>query len=218
MLWRALKHVVDGFYIDVSAARPQKSSVTKAFYEHGWRGINIAADLAMWQLLEAERARDINLRQALSDQPGAWTFAKVWREHVGTRAVHFLKIDAEGHAKQVLSGNDWSLNRPWIVVIEAARPAGLANGLDQWEPIILDAGYRLAYTDGLNRFYVAAEHEELLPAFSSPPSVSDEFIAASQSDTESRLQNLEDRARHAKTLEALRAQQVVNLERELQHA
>jgi hypothetical protein len=41
MLWRALKHVQHGFYIDVGANDPTDDSVTKAFYVRGWRGINV---------------------------------------------------------------------------------------------------------------------------------------------------------------------------------
>src|SRR4051812_19442188 len=41
MLFRALRHVADGFYVDVGANSPDEHSVTKAFYERGWRGINI---------------------------------------------------------------------------------------------------------------------------------------------------------------------------------
>lgn len=41
MLHRALKGVEKGFYIDVGANDPVQYSVTKAFYERGWRGINI---------------------------------------------------------------------------------------------------------------------------------------------------------------------------------
>ncbi|HZF37393.1 MAG TPA: FkbM family methyltransferase, partial [Blastocatellia bacterium] len=33
MLWRALKHIDRGFYIDVGANDPDLDSVTKAFYE-----------------------------------------------------------------------------------------------------------------------------------------------------------------------------------------
>ena len=40
MLWRALQHIENGFYIDVGAAWPDVDSVTKAFYDKGWRGIN----------------------------------------------------------------------------------------------------------------------------------------------------------------------------------
>ena len=41
MLWRALKDVENGFYIDVGANHPAIDSVTKLFYENGWSGINI---------------------------------------------------------------------------------------------------------------------------------------------------------------------------------
>lgn len=41
MLWRALKHVVRGFYIDIGAQDPVIDSVSLAFYEHGWRGIHV---------------------------------------------------------------------------------------------------------------------------------------------------------------------------------
>jgi FkbM family methyltransferase len=41
MLWRALWWVKGGFYIDVGAWDPVVDSVSKAFYEHGWRGIDV---------------------------------------------------------------------------------------------------------------------------------------------------------------------------------
>ena len=41
MLWRALRHVESGFYIDVGAAHPDDYSVTRAFYDRGWSGINV---------------------------------------------------------------------------------------------------------------------------------------------------------------------------------
>jgi FkbM family methyltransferase len=41
ILWRALKHVQQGFYIDIGAQDPIIDSVSLAFYEHGWRGVHI---------------------------------------------------------------------------------------------------------------------------------------------------------------------------------
>ena len=35
MLWRAVGHIDDGFYIDVGAVWPTNDSVTKLFYDHG---------------------------------------------------------------------------------------------------------------------------------------------------------------------------------------
>jgi hypothetical protein len=37
MLWRALKDVSNGFWIDIGAAHPRDLSVTLAFSERGWR-------------------------------------------------------------------------------------------------------------------------------------------------------------------------------------
>ncbi len=41
LLRRALKWVRDGFYIDVGAQHPDINSVTRAFYDQGWSGINV---------------------------------------------------------------------------------------------------------------------------------------------------------------------------------
>lgn len=70
MLWRALKHIDIGFYIDVGAAWPDEHSVTKAFYERGWSGINIEPNPVFHQLLVEARRRDINLRLAVGDHEG----------------------------------------------------------------------------------------------------------------------------------------------------
>ena len=45
ILWRALHDVTPGFYIDIGANSPTIDSVTKAFYERGWRGINVEPPL-----------------------------------------------------------------------------------------------------------------------------------------------------------------------------
>ena len=68
MLWRALKNIDNGFYIDVGANDPLDDSVTKAFYNHGWSGINIEPERKFFDLLELDRERDINLDVAVSNQ------------------------------------------------------------------------------------------------------------------------------------------------------
>lgn len=70
MLWRALKHVQKGFYIDVGATWPDEHSVTKAFYLAGWRGINIAPNPQFNQLLLKQRSEDKNLAVAVDDKAG----------------------------------------------------------------------------------------------------------------------------------------------------
>ena len=70
MLWRALKNIEDGFYIDIGAAWPDEHSVTKAFYDKGWKGINVEPNLNHFRRLEIERPRDINLQVAVGDSTG----------------------------------------------------------------------------------------------------------------------------------------------------
>src|SRR5471032_2310346 len=73
LLWRALGHLATGFYIDVGANDPQQHSVTKAFYDAGWRGINIEPMPSYHQVFQDQRPRDINLAVACGAQEGSIT-------------------------------------------------------------------------------------------------------------------------------------------------
>jgi FkbM family methyltransferase len=70
MLWRALRQVAKGFYIDVGANDPSVDSVTKLFYQNGWRGINIEPIATHYLALQNERPLDINLRCAVGSSHG----------------------------------------------------------------------------------------------------------------------------------------------------
>jgi len=98
--------------------------------------------------------------------------------------VHFLSVDVEGLESAVLRGLDWQLHRPWVVLVEATWPNSQVESHQAWEPILLAAGYRFAYADGLNRFYVAAEHSQLLSAFQYPPNVFDAFVTAREHEAQ----------------------------------
>jgi len=77
MLWRALQHVNKGFYIDVGANDAVIDSVTCAFYERGWHGINIEPMQQYFDQLLAQRPNDINLQLAVSDAEGELTFFNI---------------------------------------------------------------------------------------------------------------------------------------------
>ena len=70
MLWRALKHVEHGCYIDVGAQHPVIDSVSKAFYDRGWRGIHIEPVPQYAELLRSARPDETVLQVALSDTDG----------------------------------------------------------------------------------------------------------------------------------------------------
>ena len=70
MLYRALRNVENGFYIAVGAHHPIDHSVTKLFYDRGWRGINVEPLPNMFQELSKHRPEDINMYAAVSDSVG----------------------------------------------------------------------------------------------------------------------------------------------------
>ncbi len=74
MIWRALQHVTNGFYIDVGANDPTLYSVTRAFYDKGWHGINLEPVAEFFQKLSAQRPRDTNLQIGAGEVAGSFPF------------------------------------------------------------------------------------------------------------------------------------------------
>jgi FkbM family methyltransferase len=94
MLFRALKGVEKGFYIDVGAQDPVFDSVTKAFYERGWRGINIEPVEQWFGKLVADRPKDVNLQLAASSQTGNVRFFEVRNTGMSTSDIDFARLHA----------------------------------------------------------------------------------------------------------------------------
>lgn len=65
-----------GFYIDVGANDPVHDSVTKLFYDNGWRGINVEPIQKHWEALQKQRPEDINLQIGLSNKAGRLQFTE----------------------------------------------------------------------------------------------------------------------------------------------
>lgn len=74
ILWRALKHITSGTYIDLGAQHPVVDSVSKLFYEHGWRGVHVEATPAYASLLRQDRPDETVIEAAVSTKPGVLTF------------------------------------------------------------------------------------------------------------------------------------------------
>ena len=92
MLWRALGSIGRGFYIDVGACEPDAESVTLAFYERGWTGINIEPAPAAFARLDAARPRDVNLQVAAGAEVGQADFLLV----DGGNGLSTLRTDHAG--------------------------------------------------------------------------------------------------------------------------
>jgi FkbM family methyltransferase len=203
----------EGFYVDVGASDPTDLSLTRHFYERGWRGVNVEPVPDAYARLCAERPRDRNLNVGVAAAARAMTFYEVADQTVlstfsaeqaavyraeGRRVVErpvkvvslaevcaahvdqpidFLSIDVEGLEREVLAGGDWQRWRPRVVLLEATRPNTTIPTHDEWEPLLLEAGYLFAYFDGLNRFYVRGEEPALLEAFRVPVNVCDNYVS-----------------------------------------
>ncbi len=74
LLRRVLAEVERGFYVDVGAQSPDEDSVTRHFYDRGWRGINVEPHPHYFAQLAAARPRDINISRAASNRGGRATF------------------------------------------------------------------------------------------------------------------------------------------------
>lgn len=191
ILYSALrKYVQKGFYVDIGANDPCVLSVTKLFYDMGWRGINIEPLDDMYQLLCVERQEDRNLNVGISDENGELElfvsgdmssfcdingaqskvikqvrkFSDIWKEinyKKRVDEVHFCKIDVEGFERNVIKGMDFETFRPWIFCIESTLPGTMTPCHDTWEEILLSKGYLWAFQYGINRYYVEREKEFL---------------------------------------------------------
>jgi len=83
--------------------------------------------------------------------------------------IDFLKVDVEGAEPDVLAGGDWQRFRPKVVVVEALAPLTLAPSWQSWEPTLTSNGYRFAFFDTLNRYYVAQENDQLAARLAAEP-------------------------------------------------
>ena len=237
-----------GFYIDVGAQHPLYDSVTKAFYDRGWRGINIEPVKKYYDILQQARERDFNLNLALGkaestlefyelEDTGLSTFdsqtaseiaskngykiltyrvpvktlADISQQYV-TEQIDFLKIDVEGWEENVILGHDWDRFRPIVVLLEATIPNSPVRTQTNIRQILKSKNYEYVYFDGLNDYYLAAEHSELTKHFQTPPNVFDKFVSyhlieaqiASQKERELQiLHNKQDRETRDRLLEQI---------------
>lgn len=214
ILNRVFKDTSVGRYVDIGAGHPTVDSVTRLFYDQGWRGINVEPNPTLYNDLLRERPRDININCGVADVDSSETLdflcvplsglstfdqslwagyldefpeSHVTRVEVNSLAsiaannrdfckeVEFLKIDVEGYEKEALSGADFDLLKPKVVIVESTKPRETTPSFVEWEQHLLSNDYKYVYFDGLNRFYVRKDHPHLEEGFSSPPNVFDNY-------------------------------------------
>jgi len=122
------------------------------------------------------------------------TLASICDEHVHG-PIDFLKVDVEGHEAAVLQGADFERWRPTVVVVEATTPHTTEPSHEAWEPILTAAHFLFAAFDGINRFYVPAEHSDLRAVLEPPVTVLDDWETHRQLAADEAVQRLEAQVR-----------------------
>jgi len=86
-----------GFYIDVGAGHPTQGSLTRHFYNKGWRGLNIEPSTSLFESLQTERPEDNNLRVVISNQSGSVDYYEFPGQNWGLSTLSHAQ--AELHAQ-----------------------------------------------------------------------------------------------------------------------
>ena len=103
------------------------------------------------------------------------TLPSIIAQYAPSRHIHFLKIDAEGAEEPIIKATDWKRHRPEVIVVESTEPYTNIRRKESWQDILQEQNYTMAYFDGVNDFWVRAESEHLLTAFTLPINVLDNF-------------------------------------------
>lgn len=95
VLWRALKNIKNGFYIDIGAYHPILHSVSYAFYLRGWRGVNIEPNDNLFKNFIKYRPDEFNEQVVVSQSRAPILFYSIKSTGLSTT----LKKIADKHKK-----------------------------------------------------------------------------------------------------------------------
>ena len=182
ILLALLHDVENGFYVDVGANYPIIDSVTKLFYQHGWRGINIEPIPALYDQLKDDRPEDVNLNIGIGEKNNKITFyeninipghssfkrpdnkgAEIKEYEVSIKTLR--DVFENNHVKRIhflkvdVEGFEDEVisSNDW----NKYRPEVLCieSGIkgSKYRAVIKSANYKLFIQDGINEYYLATE-------------------------------------------------------------
>jgi FkbM family methyltransferase len=154
----------------------------------GWRGINIEPLPEKFAKLKAIRTKDVNLNVGCADQNGELDFvgtfvsedidrfkankgestikkvpvmrlSDILEQYLSSpdHPIDFCTIDTDGFERNVLLGLDFSRFRPKVFCIESTTVA-VERTHNNFQDILVDNGYEIAYIYGINRYYVDTKY------------------------------------------------------------
>lgn len=97
ILWRALRHVEHGTYVDIGAQDSRVDSVSYAFYERGWRGVHVEPSPSYAQALRQARPEEVVIEAAVTAHNGPLDFHDVPKTGLSTGRPELAKrYEGEG--------------------------------------------------------------------------------------------------------------------------
>ena len=106
----------------IAAARPKDTNLNIAVGpERGKMTFFRVVDDSTLSSLDEASARRMAAQvgsSVVADEVEVWPLRDVFAQHMGTRRVDFLSVDAEGYDLTVLQSNDWEQYRPTLVLVE----------------------------------------------------------------------------------------------------
>jgi hypothetical protein len=149
VLWRALRDVPGGRFVEVGTGGIANASVTRALRDRGWTGRELPEDAGADELCAA----------------------------LDSDEVHLLVVATDGRGPEALAGLPGAGRRPWVLVLAATGPDAGSLAPGAWEAVVAGAGYELCLFDGVSRFYVAEDRAATLrPSLSVPANPLDDFV------------------------------------------
>ncbi len=163
VLWRGLRGVADGRYVDLVGGT-DAGSLTRGLHERGWSGVLVAADPAQADLLRDQRADDAVVA-AVAD--------------VGPQSCHVLVAERADTATVV----DLAVRlAPWVVVVRTHA--------DEAATALAGSGYVTTLDTGPSRILVRAEHEDLAALLRLPANSQDDFVDSTTTELRSSVDEL----------------------------
>jgi FkbM family methyltransferase len=204
VLARALSSQENGFYVDVGAYHPVRDSVTKYFYDLGWRGINVEPVPDSFRDFIFARPRDVNLNLAIGiprdgrdlyivpSNPGLSSFSLellmamgISKEEIVPHRVEVsplsdvLDVHVEGEIdflKIDAEGSEDEILQSFDLMKYRPRVIVVEAPLVEREDILVEGGYTKTLWDGINTFWVRDEDRtELGQALSYPATALDQY-------------------------------------------
>jgi hypothetical protein len=99
-------------------------SVTRAFYDHGWRGINVEPNSSYAEKLRKERPRDATLEVALGDSTGTATLYEFGSTGLST----LVEEIAAGHTAAGFEAAERRVPITTLAAIFAFHPQSMQQG------------------------------------------------------------------------------------------